>query len=211
MIKQTNSIKTLCQYALVIVVLLQLLRLVFTITFVSASLLYASVHFAPKLLFNALRFDLQVAAYALLLPTLLSLVRTIFTKQDKCKRIVQQIIRWYFVVIYLLIIVLGIVDLGFYANFNAHINITFFDFFQENPLSLLQAIWQEYHCMWYALVLIIVARILVWLTKNISKATTSLCGGKLLLAVGIYVVVLVVCLRGVCMDVSFTNRRYLCF
>lgn len=69
-----NDLMCLCKHGLVVVILWIGLRIAFIIGFVPIDALVNESQVLPRLLFNAVRFDLQVAVYTLLLPTLLIFV-----------------------------------------------------------------------------------------------------------------------------------------
>lgn len=107
----------------------------------------------PLMLFNIFRFDAQVAAYVLLLPTVFALV-ALLPVGRRYGGFVAAFNRLFFAIAALLLILLTAIDMGFYRNFGTHINLTFFDFFNEGPWGLLRAIWEEYNVMLYALLLV---------------------------------------------------------
>lgn len=185
--------------------LLALFRLVFVGIFVPFTLISKNLHSLSLLIFNALRFDLQVTAYTLLLPTLLSIIILaggvgipVCGKLGRASisACVNKCIRWYFVFVYVLLFLLCMIDLGFYSNFNSHINITFFDFFNEGPLSLLQTIWQEYHCVLYFYIIVLITIMIVWLTKRIENSNNQPYQKWHWVLMVAYIIVLFVCLRG---------------
>lgn len=61
--------------------------------------------------------------------------------------------RYYYAVTYTILIFLEIVAIGFYKNFGCNLNIVLFDFFDENPGSLIKTIWEEYPVIWLTLLL----------------------------------------------------------
>ena len=94
--------------------------------------------------------------------------------------------------------------LVFTAISNSHINITFFDFFNENPLSLLQTIWEEYHVILYlsavglaSFGIYILARKIAKGTLNCENKQESLAvNRKTIVLIVLFLVTEVVCLRG---------------
>ncbi|EFB31915.1 hypothetical protein HMPREF0971_01664 [Segatella oris F0302] len=142
-----NDLKLLFKHATIILVILLFVRCCFAVAFVPLGIFADHPGILPLFFFNILRFDVQIICYILLLPTTLTLIVTAVRKPWTA-RFLSKFRRIYFSVIDVLVLMIGGIDLGFYANFNSHINLTFFDFFNEGPISLLQTIWEEYHCVW---------------------------------------------------------------
>ena len=63
--------------------------------------------------------------------------------------------------------------MGFYANFNSHINLTFFDFFNEGPMSLIQTVWEEYHCVYEAIAFLLITLPVLLLIRKIELSNLS--------------------------------------
>lgn len=86
-------------------------------------------------LYNSLRFDFQTLAYISILP-LIAMITASFFKTDNW---LSTACRYYYAVTYTILIFLEIVAIGFYKNFGCNLNIVLFDFFDENPGSLINA------------------------------------------------------------------------
>lgn len=97
------------------------------------------------------RFDFQTLSYLTALPTIAYLLAT-FVKRDSS---IKASVRAYYTVAYSLLTGLILADISFYKNFSDHFNITVFDFFNEEPLTLIQTFWEEYPVIWMLLGLII--------------------------------------------------------
>ena len=147
-----EKLSKLLLHALITMVILWVVRLVFIVKYVPFDLLTGNRQALPLAAYNVFRFDFQVASYLLILPTLLVFAVLLWRNQG-FERFLRRFSVWYFVVLDVLILIISIIDLGFYANFNSHINLTIFDFFNEGPTGLLQTIWEEYHCMLYLFLL----------------------------------------------------------
>lgn len=139
-----KNLSYLIKHSAIILVILFFVRICFAIAFVPMSIISSNLTVLPRLLFNSLRFDVQVVCYVLLLPTVLTFVFAALRK-SWTKRVLSRFRRLYFSIICALLLAISGIDMGFYANFNSHINLTFFDFFNEGPMSLIQTIWEEYH------------------------------------------------------------------
>lgn len=195
----TKRLTTLLWHALFLLAILMVIRAIFTLRFVPIAEIEAYRTSFPRVVFNALRFDLQTAAYLLLLPTVLSL-GLLATKKHSYQELLHRFCVPYFVIIHLLVVLLSAIDLGFYSNFHSHINITFFDFFNEGPLGLLQAMWEEYHVVIYFLLLIAFGAVSYYTTCRIehyadkpAKHSSRLRKGVLLF---LYITGIAICLRG---------------
>lgn len=163
-----NDLKLLFKHATIILVILLFVRCCFAVAFVPLGIFADHPGILPLFFFNILRFDVQIICYILLLPTTLTLIVTAVRKPWTA-RFLSKFRRIYFSVIDVLVLMIGGIDLGFYANFNSHINLTFFDFFNEGPISLLQTIWEEYHCVYEGLAFLLIVTPLLWTIHRIEK------------------------------------------
>lgn len=181
-----------------VVGILVLFRLIFIALNVPIQVICDQCGDLTMTVYNALRFDMQVAAYVALLPTVIMLAQA-FIASAHTKMWLKQFCSWYYAIAIILISLLSAIDLGYYANFNSHISITFFDFFDEEPLSLVQTIWDDYPVVWIAIGLCVVG----FICKIISNKAYSHVGKPCKISpkgiscrlVG-YVVILAICLRG---------------
>ena len=191
------------KHTLVIVSIFFIARLLFAVCFVPFTTFEVYAKSLPFAAFNALRFDLQVAAYVAILPFLVVLV-CLFVRNRSVAGRLSKFTSTYYVVLEIALLILALVDIGFYSNFHSHINITFFDFFNENPLSLLQTIWEEYHVMLYLSAVCLASFGIYILAQKIAKGTLNLENKQASLAVNrktivlivLFLVAEVVCLRG---------------
>lgn len=191
------------KHTLVIVGIFFIVRLLFAVCFVPFTTFEAYAKSLPFAAFNALRFDLQVAAYVAILPFLVVLV-CLFVRNRSVAGRLSKLISTYYVVLEIALLILALVDIGFYSNFHSHINITFFDFFNENPLSLLQTIWEEYHVILYLSAVCLASFGIYILVQKIAKGTLNCENKQASLAVKrktiafvvLFLVAEVVCLRG---------------
>ncbi len=199
----TAKLTEILKHTLVIVSIFFIVRLLFAVCFVPFTTFEAYAKSLPFAAFNALRFDLQVAAYVAILPFLVILV-CLFVRNRSVAGWLSRFISTYYVVLEIVLLILALVDIGFYSNFHSHINITFFDFFNENPLSLLQTIWEEYHVILYlsavglaSFGIYILARKIAKGTLNCENKQESLAvNRKTIVLIVLFLVTEVVCLRG---------------
>ena len=87
--------------------------------------------------------------------------------------LILRICRIYFTVCMILLSILGVVDIGFYLNFNRHINITFFDFFNEGPWGLIVSFWQDYPVIWLCSGIVIIG-VISWRLTGIMYSLKDL-------------------------------------
>lgn len=104
-------------------------------------IIYDNIDSLPLMLYNALRYDLQVGAYVVIPLFVLALVRLFVG--GRFDLFCSTFANIYVPIIIVLIMLLGVSDVHFYANFNQHFNIVAFDFLDENPLVLLEGIMKE--------------------------------------------------------------------
>lgn len=167
-----KNLKYLIKHSAVILVILFFVRICFAIAFVPMSIISNNLAVFPHLLFNVFRFDLQVICYVLLLPTVLTFVFAAIRKSwTEC--VLSRFRRLYFSIISTLLLAISGIDMGFYDNFNSHINITFFDFFNEGPMGLIQTIWEEYHCVYEAIAFLLILSPVLLLIRRIELSKSS--------------------------------------
>ena len=167
-----KNLSYLIKHSAIILVILFFVRICFAIAFVPMSIIGSNQTVLPRLLFNSLRFDVQVVCYVLLLPTVLTFVFAALRK-SWTKRVLSRFRRLYFSIVCTLLLAISGIDMGFYANFNSHINLTFFDFFNEGPMSLIQTIWEEYHCVYEAIAFLLILLPVLLLIRKIELGKSS--------------------------------------
>lgn len=167
-----KNLSYLIKHSAIILVILFFVRICFAIAFVPMSIISSNLTVLPRLLFNSLRFDVQVVCYVLLLPTVLTFVFAALRK-PWTERVLSRFRRLYFSIVCTLLLAISGIDMGFYANFNSHINLTFFDFFNEGPMSLIQTIWEEYHCVYEAIAFLLILLPILLLIRRIELGKSS--------------------------------------
>ena len=167
-----KNLSYLIKHSAIILVILFFVRICFAIAFVPMSIISSNLTVLPRLLFNSLRFDVQVVCYVLILPTVLTFVFAALRK-PWTERVLSRFRRLYFSIVCALLLAISGIDMGFYANFNSHINLTFFDFFNEGPMSLIQTIWEEYHCVYEAIAFLLILLPVLLLIRRIELGKSS--------------------------------------
>lgn len=128
-------------YALQLVVF-ALMRIAFFIQYANIQMLNEHLSNLPLLFFNAFRFDAQVVAYFTI--PLIILLLPFFAAGERYSRFMAKFIKIYSVIVVAIVVLLSLMDMQFYSNFNSHFNIVLFDFFDENPVLLIKGIWEEH-------------------------------------------------------------------
>lgn len=169
-----QNLKYLIKHSAVILVILLFVRLCFAIAFVPINIISSNLAVLPRLFFNVLRFDMQVVCYVLLLPTVLTFVFAALRK-PWTDHVLSRFRKVYYSIVNILLLALSGIDLGFYSNFNSHINLTFFDFFNEGPMSLIQAIWEEYHCVYEGLAFLLLVLLVLFVIRRIETDKLFFC------------------------------------
>ena len=167
-----KNLKYLIKHSAVILVILLLVRICFAVAFVPMSVISSNLAVLPRLLFNLLRFDVQVICYVLLLPTVLTFIFALLRK-PWTDHVLSRFRLIYFSIVSVLLLIISGIDMGFYANFNSHINLTFFDFFNEGPMSLIQTVWEEYHCVYEAIAFLLITLPVLLLIRKIELSNLS--------------------------------------
>ncbi len=184
--------------SLTVIGVLLIFRILFVILFVPTNSLYTHTGDLPHAAYNAFRFDLQVVAYISILPTIITLIQPFITSK-RWQQMGKSFCTWYYTIIVILLSLLSAIDLGYYTNFSSHIGITFFDFFDEEPLSLIKTIWDDYPVIWISLGVCLIG----FITKITSNWAYQQANNKdqipfkrTCAIMFIYIVFLIVCLRG---------------
>ena len=167
-----KNLKYLIKHSTVILVILLLVRICFAVAFVPMSVISSNLAVLPRLLFNLLRFDVQVICYVLLLPTVLTFIFAVLRK-PWTDHVLSRFRLIFFSIVSVLLLIISGIDMGFYANFNSHINLTFFDFFNEGPMSLIQTVWEEYHCVYEAIAFLLITLPVLLLIRKIELSNLS--------------------------------------
>lgn len=162
-----HIIRKLLLLATVPMAIMLVFRVVYIFMFVPLDIIKTYQSRIPLMLYNAIRFDLQATTYIMILPTVLILAAI----YKPIRRAMFAFSHAYITFAAALLTLLGIVDLGFYLNFNSHINITLFDFFNEGPWSLVVTFWQDYPVIWLAAATVLVS-VATWIyTKRAFRQT----------------------------------------
>lgn len=192
---RTDNIKKIISYYAIGWILLLIGRIALIALFISVTELTEHISSIPLAMYNMLRFDFQTLSYIAIIPTLMliasSYIRILW---------VDKFLKWYYAIVYTLICILIIADLGFYKNFGDHINVTVFDFFNEGPASLIQAFWDEYPVVWILLFIAIVFTL-------IFKCRINYAEGKIKYTWGIvWIAFVVISMRGSVTEFPLQNE-----
>ncbi|MCF8374441.1 MAG: sulfatase-like hydrolase/transferase [Bacteroidales bacterium] len=151
-------------------------KLVFIFRFGNLSTFKSYSGDIPLMIFNSLRFDLQVLAYFLSPFLLLSFIALVSTSEKRIRFIhdFSAKIIPLFLSISLFIL---LVDQQFYSFFKLHFNPVVFDFFDEGPVLLLISMWHDHPVIRillvsagsYFLFRFLIKRIYAWTKLEIEK------------------------------------------
>ncbi|MDR1196582.1 MAG: LTA synthase family protein [Endomicrobium sp.] len=92
-----------------------------------------------KSFFLGLRFDLSVLAY---INSVVILIFTffLFLRNLRIFRFFTGLIKFYYWFVFTAVVILNLIDFGFFTYFNDHINLLFFQFFEDDMFALLKTI-----------------------------------------------------------------------
>lgn len=184
-------------YFLIMLIVFTLAQLFFMFRFVHFDTILKNVDSLPKLFFNGFRYNAQTISYFMLPVLLFFIIELIVTgfSKNKNRNISSKFNTYYFPISTIIGFLVLIIDNIFYANFNTHISIVFFDFFNENPLLLIKSMWQENHVGIILVLLSGVGFLMFWLFKKLIKRKVSMT--KALSVLGfLYLPLLFIFLRG---------------
>jgi hypothetical protein len=141
-------------------------RVIFVIYFQNSQSFRELYKYIFKSFFLGLRFDLSTLAYV---NSLVILIFTVFLiiRNIKLFATIVSFIRIYYWIAFTAIILLNIIDFGFYIYFNEHINILFFDFFIDDTSALTKTI----ACDWrfpIALFIILLSSFIIYVLVSLT-------------------------------------------
>lgn len=160
------------------------------------SMLMEHVSSVPLMLYNALRYDMQVGAYAVL-PLFLIAVVQLFVGV-KMNTLIARVAKVYSPFVVVLVALVGMSDNHFYQNFSQHFNIVAFDFFDENPIVLLKGIIEEAPILLLLVCFAVSVVVAVYGRKLILRVIERFCSRMTRTVVFIVITTLLVpvCVRG---------------
>lgn len=124
-----------------VVAVLAVVRLGFIFKFASCGLFAENAGSIPLFLFNALRYDAQVAAYASI--PLLAAALVVAVRPAAAFRPAMRFSRIWLAVATVIVGLVDVADIHWYNNFSRHFDIVAFDFFDEEPSVLIKGIVAE--------------------------------------------------------------------
>lgn len=197
------NVKRLILCALFIIALLAMARTVFVCLYVPGEAFMSYMQDVPKAVFNALRFDVQVAAYVMALPSLIYVVKmlwALFSSRAHYGHRVITLLRCYFIFAAVTVTIVEVIDIGFFRNFGTHINITFFDFFNEGPVGLIITMAEDYPLVYILLLTVAVGLAAYYVagrtfSTGVSPVKTKPAGIHIAIIL-LYLVSVFLCMRG---------------
>ena len=106
-----KNLSYLIKHSAIILVILFFVRICFAIAFVPMNIISSNLTVLPRLLFNSLRFDVQVVCYVLLLPTVLTFVFAALRK-PWTERVLSRFRRLYFSIVCALLLAISGIDMA---------------------------------------------------------------------------------------------------
>ena len=148
----------------ILIAIQMIARIAFTFKFADVNLFSDNVQHIPLAIANAIRFDAQTAAYAILPIFIIAIVATVINSGKWA----FSINRWYTTIIGTLMFILGLADIVFFGNFAEHFNIVTFDLLDEEPILIIKGVWNDTPIIKIALAMVIVG----WLISIVYKHIT---------------------------------------
>lgn len=122
---------------------------------------------APAILaeafFNGLRFDLRLVSF-ICLPLVLSLASTRAMAARGAHRL-------WLTACASLALLLGVIELDFYREFHQRLNKLFFQYFKEDPATVLSMVWHGFPVARYMLAWLAASALLAWLFHRLDRST----------------------------------------
>jgi len=116
-----------------------LYRIFFCFYFADSGVLKGFYGYVFKAFFLGLRFDLSVLAY-INAPVILIFTVLLVFKNLNLFKFVTGLINFYYWLAFTVLAVLNLTDFGFFTYFNDHINLLFFQFFEDDTFALIKTI-----------------------------------------------------------------------
>lgn len=121
-------------------------RGLFASLFVEASLLSQADFW--KAFFLGARFDGTIVAYINSIPLLLLFL--IYAVAGTIPSFFLKFSKAYYLLFFILVFFLNVIDLGFYSFFQDRLNVMIFGFFEDDTVALIKTIWSDYPVLWGA-------------------------------------------------------------
>ncbi len=150
----------------VTVVVLGIVRAVFALRFLDLGTLAENADRTGLLIVNALRFDLQVGCYIVLPLLLMWLV--VCAVGSGLYQAYQGFARTYIPIVHTIVALVGAADIHYYSNFNKHFDIRVFDFFNEEPMTLIRGVYDEAPVLLFV-VFTVAAYLVCWLLTKVGS------------------------------------------
>lgn len=122
-------------------------RGIFATLFVEPSLLSQADFW--RAFFLGVRFDGTITAYINSIPLLL--VFFIYAFAGRVPSFFLKFSKAYYLLFFILVFFLNVIDLGFYSFFQDRLNVMIFGFFEDDTVALIKTIWSDYPVIWGAL------------------------------------------------------------
>lgn len=121
-------------------------RGIFATLFVETPLLSQSDFW--RAFFLGVRFDGTIVAYINSFPLLM--VFLLYAVSGKVPSFFLKFSKAYYLLFFILVFFLNVMDLGFYSFFQDRLNVMIFGFFEDDTVALIKTIWSDYPVIWGA-------------------------------------------------------------
>ena len=166
-------------------------RIIFALRYTNSELFSTMSEHVPYAIWNALRFDAQTSAYAVLPLLVLALVTVAIRRTS----VVLSIARIYTATLATLFLIIGLADIVFFGNFGEHFNIVTFDLMDEEPLLIIKGIWNDTPIISILVAAVIVGVVAYRIIKYFSIDTIE-SAVRQKVAISLAVVVIPISIRG---------------
>ncbi|MDR2066597.1 MAG: sulfatase-like hydrolase/transferase [Endomicrobium sp.] len=171
--KYVDSIIKIIPLNIIMFLMMTLYRVFFFLYFKNGLVLDGLYSSLFKSFLLGARFDISILAYINLLAILLFTV-FLLIKNLALFKISVFFLKIYYFLVFFIILVLNIIDFGFYTSFGEHINILVFDFFSDDTFALIKTIVYD-HRFLIALISLFIVAFMIYkiIAFTISKLTSK--------------------------------------
>lgn len=153
---------------LLVLLTMMCFRIFFVFKFTDLVLLKKNLNLTFESLFLGLRFDLLVAAYVTALPLLVSSIGLVLNR-ERFLYFIPYFNRFYVFVFYLLLLIILICDVNFYAFHQEHLNHKFLDLVNVSLNEMVHQLSRHYSLMLWIPIMVLEITVLWFLFKKLFR------------------------------------------
>ena len=150
---------------LLFLLLLSLFRASFLFAFSPAQAAFSGPELADAF-FLGFRVDLVLVAYLTALPLLLILFNQLAGSRLP-RPWLPRILKYYFIIVYLLVSIIIGIDFGYFSFFGEHITLLIFGFFDDDTAALIKIGWKNYNVPLILALCALYAASVVWTVRRV--------------------------------------------